>query len=66
MTFFLLGYIKDLVYVPQLPTDVEELKDQIRAAIQSITGVILGKVWEECNKRLDMIKITRGGHFEHR
>lgn len=63
--FFLWGYIKDLVYVPPLPTDVEELKDRIRAAIQSITGVILGKVWEEFNKRLDMIKITRGGHFEH-
>ena len=63
--FFLWGYIKDLVYIPSLPTDVGELKDRILAAVQSITVATLDKVWREFNKRLDMVRITRGGHFEH-
>ena len=62
--FFLWGYIKDLVYIPPLPNDVDELKDRIIAAIQSITVATLTKVWREFDKRLDMVITTKGDHFE--
>ena len=63
--FFLWGYFKDLVYIPPLPNNVDDFKDRIIAAVQSITVATLTKVWCEFNKRLDMVITTRGDHFEH-
>ena len=63
--FFFWGFIKDIVYIPPLPNNVDELKDRIIAVIQSITVDTLTKVWCEFNKRLDKVINTRGDHFEH-
>ena len=39
--FFLWGFIKDTVYVPPLPQNLEKLKNRIRTAIQSVTTDML-------------------------
>ena len=63
-----MSYIKDLVYLPPLPNDVNELKDRIIAASQSINPLqwlSQLKCGVSSKKRLDMVGITRGDHFEH-
>jgi hypothetical protein len=34
--FFLWGYVKDVVYVPPLPNDLQELRQRIIAAVATI------------------------------
>ena len=45
--FFLWGYVKDKAYKPPLPQNVRELQDRIRAAVQTIDGNMLKRVWQE-------------------
>ena len=45
--FFLWGYVKDNAYKPPLPQNVRELEDRIRAAVQTIDGNMLKRVWQE-------------------
>ncbi|KAJ4438875.1 hypothetical protein ANN_14828 [Periplaneta americana] len=45
--FFLWGYLKDRVFVPPLPRDLEELKTRIREAAATVTEDMLKRVWEE-------------------
>jgi hypothetical protein len=35
--FFLWGYVKERIYVPQLPADLDELTNRITAAVNSVT-----------------------------
>ncbi|KAJ4447284.1 hypothetical protein ANN_09288 [Periplaneta americana] len=62
--FFLRGYLKDRVFVPPLPRDLEELKTRIREAAATVTDDMLKRVWEEFDYRLDIIRVTRGSHIE--
>ena len=39
--FFLWGYVKGLVYVPPLPTNVVELKQRISSALETVTEDML-------------------------
>jgi len=63
--FFLWGYVKDLVYVPPLPTRIPELKVRMRTAIETITADVLQTVWNELDYRVDVCRITKGAHIEH-
>ena len=63
--FFLWGYIKDTVYVPPLPQNLDELKNRIRTAITSVTPHILSRVWQEVEYRCDIVRVVGGGHIEH-
>jgi len=63
--FFLLGYVKDQVYVPPLPASIPELKVLIRTAIETITADMLQTVWNELDYRVDVCRITKGAHIEH-
>ena len=62
--YFLLGYIKDLVYL-QRPDSISELKTKIRDAVQSINGDILRAVYKNMETRLGFVVREQGGHFEH-
>ena len=44
---FLWGYVKGVVYVPPLPTNLEELKQRITTAQQTATQNMLQHAWEE-------------------
>ena len=56
--FFLWGYVKDRVYVPPLPADVEELKNRITVAIQTVSPDMLQRVWNEFDYRVDVVQAS--------
>ena len=57
--------MKGLVFVPPLPANIEEMKQRITAALETVTEDILQRVWLELEHRLGMCKVTGGAHFEH-
>jgi hypothetical protein len=63
--FFLWGYVKDKVYVPPLPRELPELQQRIVAAVDTIDVDQLQRVWQELDYRIDVCRVTRGGHMEH-
>ena len=63
--FFLLGFVKDKIYVPPLPANLPELRDRIREAVAAVTPHMLINVWEELAYRLDVCHATNGAHIEH-
>ena len=62
--FFLWGFIKDSVYVPQLPMSLKELRDRIMHALQSITADMLHQVWDEFDYCVYVCRVTQGAHTE--
>ena len=65
LDFFLWGYVKDSVYVLPLPQSIEELKDRISAAIETISADLLDKVHSCLSKRLLLRVKTGGRHIEN-
>ena len=63
--FFLCGYVKERVYVPPLPADLDELTNRITAAVKSVTEDTLRRVWDEFSYRVDVVRAAGGGHIEH-
>ncbi|KAJ4438997.1 hypothetical protein ANN_14952 [Periplaneta americana] len=45
--FFLWRFVKDQVYVPPLPVNLEELNNRIRAAVARVDRDMLQRVWQE-------------------
>ena len=62
--FFLWGFVKYAVYVPPLPTNLNDIRNRIRAAVNSVTQDIRHQVWDEFRYRLDVIRAAGGGHIE--
>jgi len=62
--FFLWGYVKDTVYVPPLPANVDELQERNTAAVKSVTLDKLQRVWSKLDYGIDVCRLTRGGHIE--
>ena len=62
--FFLLGFVKDSVYLPTLPMSLNELHDQITHALQTTIAVMLHLVWDEFEYRVDVCHVTQGAHIE--
>ena len=63
--FFSWGYVKTLVCVPPLPANVNELKQRIIIALETVTQDMLHYVWEELDYRLEVCRVTGGAHIEH-
>jgi len=63
--FFLWGYVKECVYVPPLPADLDELTNRIAAAVNSVTEDTLRRIWDEFSYRIDVVRAAGGGHIEH-
>jgi hypothetical protein len=59
------GYVKDRVFVPPLPRDLAVLKAQIIAAMKNIDALLLTRVWQELEYRIDVCRVTRGAHIDH-
>ena len=59
--FFLWGFVKDTVFVPPVPTNLQELHDPITAAVALIDCDMLTRVWNELNYRLDVCCISQCG-----
>jgi hypothetical protein len=63
--FFFWGYVKDKVFVPPLPQDLQQLRQQIRDVVDSIDQDLLARVWQELDYRVDVCRVTGGAHIEH-
>jgi hypothetical protein len=50
---FLWGYVKERVYALPLPADLDELRNGITAAVNSVTEDTLRSVWDEFSYRVD-------------
>ena len=59
--FFLWGYVKVL----PLPANIEEMKQRITAALETVTEDMLQRVWYELEYRLNVCRVTGGAHIEH-
>ena len=53
--------MKDRVYVLALPVTVDELRESITAAVNSVTPDMLQSVWSELDYRIDVCQVTKGG-----
>jgi hypothetical protein len=63
--FFLRVYVKDRVSVLLLPRDLADLKARIIAAVKNIDALLLTRVWQELDYRMDVCRVTHGAHIEH-
>ena len=63
--FFLWGNVKERVYIPPLPADLDELTNRIMAAVKSVTKDTLRRVWDEFSYRVDVVCAAGGGNIEH-
>lgn len=62
--FFLWGYLKDKVYLNK-PSSIDELKQEITAAINEITPEMLQNVFGNFFKRMNSCETAQGKHFQH-
>ena len=62
--FFLWGFVKDTVFVPPLPADLQDLRNRITAAVTLADGDLLTRMWNEMGYRIDVCRITKGGRIE--
>ena len=62
--FFFWGFVKDTVFVPPFPANL-----QIFATVSPLLWlwwtVICWRVWNEMDRRIDVCHITKCGHIEH-
>jgi hypothetical protein len=63
--FFFWGYVKDKVFVPPLPQDLQQLRQWIRDAVDSVDQDMLARVWQELYYHVDVCCVTGGAHIEH-
>jgi len=63
--FFFWGFVKDTVFVPPLPANLLIFATVITAAVALIGRDMLTRVWNEMDYRIDVCRITKGGHIEH-
>ena len=59
------GFVKDTVFVPPLPANLQDLHNRIIAAVALVDRDMLTRVWNEMDYRTDVCRITKGGHIEH-
>jgi hypothetical protein len=57
--------VKDTAFVPPLPADLRDLRNRITAAVALVNRNMLTRVWDEMDYRIDVCRISKGGHIEH-
>jgi hypothetical protein len=57
--------MKDTVFVPPLPANLQDLRNRITAAVARVDRDTLTRVWNEMDYRIDVCHITKGEHIEH-
>jgi len=50
---------------PTIARDLADLKARIIAAAKNINALMLTRVWQELEYRIDVCRVTRGAHIEH-
>jgi hypothetical protein len=57
--------VKEMVFVSPLSANLQDLRYRITAAVALVDRDMLTRVWDEMKYRVDVCRITRGGHNEH-
>ena len=57
--------MKDTVFVPPLPANLQDLRNRITAAVALVDRDMLTRVWNGMDYRIDVCRVTKGGHIEH-
>jgi hypothetical protein len=65
MDFSFWGFVKDNVYIPQMPVDLQEIRDRIVNTTALVDAKFLDKLWDKLEYRLDVCRITRDSHIVH-
>jgi hypothetical protein len=65
MDFSFWVFVKDNVFIPPMPVDLQELCDRIFNAIILVRVTFLLKLWDELEYRLDIYRITRCSNIAH-
>ena len=63
LDFFLWGYVKAKVFRTPVES-VDELKERIREAVDSVRAEMLANTWRELRVRLVKLLENEGGHVE--
>ena len=63
--FLLGGFVKDTVFVPPLPANLQIFATVITAAVALVDRDMVTRVWNEMDYRIDVCRITKGGQIEH-
>jgi hypothetical protein len=53
------------VYVPPLPTNLEELKIRIKDAVNAAIPEMISNIWEEFDYPIDVCRAAGGDHIKH-
>jgi hypothetical protein len=48
-----------------MPRDLPQLRQRIVEAVAAIDHQMLQHVWQELDYRIDICRVTKGGHIEH-
>jgi len=48
-----------------IPANLQDLRNRITAAVALVDRDMLTRVWNEMDYRIDVYRITKGGHIEH-
>jgi hypothetical protein len=48
-----------------MPCDLPQLRRRIVEAVDAIDRQMLQRVWQELDYRIDICRVTKGGHIEH-
>ena len=56
--FFFWGFVKDTVFVPQLLTNLQDLRNRIAAAVALVDRDMLTRVWNDMDYRIDVCHIN--------
>jgi len=65
LNFYVLGYVKDQVFVSPLPERVEKLWARITVSVATIDAGTIHRIWDEIFNRWDICRVTRGNYIEH-
>jgi hypothetical protein len=48
-----------------MPRDLPQLRQRIVEAVADIDRQMLQRVWQELDYRIEICRVTNGGHIEH-
>jgi hypothetical protein len=64
-TFHFGGFMKDNVYIPLMPVDLQKLRDRFGKTIVLVDVTFLKNCWYKLEYRLNICRITRGSHIKN-
>ena len=65
LDFYVLGYVKDQVFVALLPSRVAEVWARITETVATVDADMINRIWDEIFNRWDICRVTRGNLNEH-